>query len=112
MKNKDDFLAPENDASLPFSERELAQRQVEREERQARVEMGSKAKEASGFHQVAFPLTADAEQAIRDMANGLHSWVQLVRNSLCLSLAHFPATSPWTRASRTLKCATRNHQTA
>jgi len=77
LKNKEDFLAAENDASLPFSNRELAQRQVEREERQARVEMGTKAKEASGFHTVAFPLVPEAEQAIKEMLTGAHTWLQL-----------------------------------
>lgn len=50
IKNKTDFLAEENDAALPFSDRELAQRQVEREERQARKELSGKAVKASGFH--------------------------------------------------------------
>jgi len=81
LKNKEDFLAEENDASLPFSNRELAQRQVEREERQARVEMGTKAKEASGFHTVAYPLTPEAEQAIKEMLTGAHTWVQLSLDS-------------------------------
>jgi len=77
LKNKEDFLAEENDASLPFSNRELAQRQVEREERQARVEMGTKAKEASGFNRVASRLTEEAEQGFKEMATGAHTWVQL-----------------------------------
>jgi len=81
LKNKEDFLAEENDAALPFSNRELAQRQVEREERVARAEQGHKAKEASGFHSVSFPLSPDAEQAIKDMVSGAHTWLQLSLDS-------------------------------
>jgi twinfilin-like protein len=77
LKNERDFLAVENDASLPFSELELAKRQVDREERQARQEMGTKATAASGFHTVAFPVDAKAEEAIRGLAAGQHSWVHL-----------------------------------
>jgi twinfilin-like protein len=86
LKNKTDFLAEENDASMPFSNRELAQRQVDREERQARVEMGTKSKEASGFHSVAFPLASEAEQAIKDMLTGAHNWVQLSLDSTFKSI--------------------------
>jgi hypothetical protein len=77
LKNERDFLAEENDKVLPFSDLELAKRQVDREERQARVEMGSKASAASGFHTVAFPLDSAAEEAIRGLASGQHTWVQL-----------------------------------
>lgn len=104
LKNKEDFLAEENDKALPFSDRELAQRQVDREERVARAEMGTKAKEASGFHTVAFPLAPEAEAAIKEMLAGGHTWTQLVRLVLSFPLAH-PFLSRSTLLSRRLSCA-------
>lgn len=88
MRNADDFLSEENDAALPFSERELAERQVvslsesvyivefflltdqAREERQARKELAGRAVQASGFHSVAFPLNDEAKTALTELKEG------------------------------------------
>eukprot|EP01128_Nolandella_sp_AFSM9_P011708 TRINITY_DN863_c0_g1_i1.p1 TRINITY_DN863_c0_g1~~TRINITY_DN863_c0_g1_i1.p1 ORF type:complete len:724 (+),score=230.88 TRINITY_DN863_c0_g1_i1:147-2318(+) len=94
IKNKQDFLSEDNDASLPFSERELAQRQVEREERQARKELSNKAVKASGFHSVAFPLDAAAEKALGELKEGVHTWVQLSLDSKFKTIIFKKAESP------------------
>lgn len=71
----------ELDKSIPYNQREIAIHQLEKDERKARKELEelslSKPTQASGFHQVSFPLTPEAEEDIKQLAAGQHNWVQL-----------------------------------
>jgi len=68
-------------SNKPWNKRELAVQQLEREDAQALKDFetmaAEKPKEASGFHQVSFPLTPAANEAIKALEAGPHNWAQL-----------------------------------
>jgi hypothetical protein len=68
----------------PWSQRELLLRQLEQDEAVARREMEKSMQQRSvpviGIAQVAFALTDPVENAIQEMQNGIHNWIQISMN--------------------------------
>jgi hypothetical protein len=68
----------------PWSQRELLLRQLEQDEHVARREMEKAMQQKSvaviGIAQVAFALTDSVENAVQEMQNGIHNWIQIGMN--------------------------------
>jgi len=65
----------------PWSERELMLQELAREEELARKEMEQRAVPVIGLAQVAFPLSEQLIEAINNLQNGQHNWVQVTLNN-------------------------------
>jgi len=65
----------------PWSQRELLLRQLEQDEDAARRDMERAMQQRSvpvlGIAQVAFALTDSVENAVQEMQNGIHNWIQI-----------------------------------
>jgi len=68
----------------PWSQRELLLRQLEQDEHVARREMEKSMQQRSvpviGIAQVSFTLTDPVENAVQEMQNGIHNWIQIGMN--------------------------------